>query len=217
MNDIALASSSGHPLKNFLRLAASAVLAVAVTFALVWLMASLVAAGRAAITNGPQGRIIDFVRIKKDQNLEIDRPKPEKPEKPQDAPPDAPVPEHQAEAPSAGSVAIGSMGVDTRLTGAGFRLAASDGEYLPIVKVAPIYPSRAQSRGQEGWVLLEFTVTETGAVRDPIVLEAQPPGVFDDAARKAVVKFKYKPRVENGRPISVPKVQHLITFKIDKK
>ncbi len=64
-------------------------------------------------------------------------------------------------------------------------------------------------------MLLQFTVTQTGAVRDPVVLEAEPPGIFDEAAKRAVVKFKYKPRVENGRPIEVPGVQHLITFEIE--
>jgi len=99
---------------------------------------------------------------------------------------------------------------------ANFGLASTDGEYLPIVKVAPMYPARAQSQGTEGWVLLSFTVTEVGSVTDPKVLEAQPPGVFDEAAKKAVLKFKYKPRVEGGKAIAVPNVQHLIRFELDK-
>ena len=65
-------------------------------------------------------------------------------------------------------------------------------------------------------MLLEFTVTETGSVEDPKVIEAQPAGTFDEAAKKAELKFKYKPRVDNGKPVRVPHVQHLITFKIDK-
>lgn len=214
--DIALASSAGDPVKNFLRLLLGGIVAAVVTFCLYWLMAELVAAGREALTDAPKGKIIDFVRLKRDQNLEIERPKPVKPDKPEAPPPDAPTPQVQAQAPQAGAVSIGPMTVGKDLTGAGFRLSASDGEYLPIVKVAPIYPSRAQSRGIEGWVLLKFTVTETGAVRDPVVLEAQPEAIFDDAAKKAVLKFKYKPRVENGRPIEVPEVQHLITFKLEK-
>ena len=64
-------------------------------------------------------------------------------------------------------------------------------------------------------MLLQFTVTETGAVRDPVVLEAEPAGIFDEAAKRAVVKFKYKPRVEGGKPIEVPGVQQLITFEIE--
>lgn len=212
--DIALVSSSGDPLRNFLRLLLGGALAAVVTFGLYWLMAELVAAGRGAMTDSPAGKIIDFVRIKREQNLEIERPKPEKPDKPQETP-DAPPPQVETEAPTAGAVNLGPMTIDQRLTSEGFRLSASDGEYLPIVKVAPIYPSGAQSRGVEGWVLLEFTVTETGAVRDPVVLEAEPSGTFDEAAKRAVVKFKYKPRVENGKPVQVPGVRHLITFEIE--
>lgn len=217
MTDIAIASAEGNALQRLTRLLLGGLVAVVVTFCLYWLMAELVASGREAITDGPKGKIIDFVRLKRDQNLEVERPKPEKPDKPEDPPPDTPVPQNQLDAPTEASVSIGPMNIDTKLTSAGFRLAASDGEYLPIVKVAPIYPSRAQSRGIEGWVLLQFTVTETGAVVDPIVVEAQPPGIFDESAKRAAVKFKYKPRVENGKPIRVPNVQHLITFTMDKK
>ena len=95
-------------------------------------------------------------------------------------------------------------------------LPPSIGIPLPIVKVAPIYPDSAARRGLEGWVLLKFTVTETGAVRDPVVLESEPGTTFDRAAMKAVLKFKYKSRVEGGKPVEVPGVEHLITFKLEK-
>jgi protein TonB len=91
---------------------------------------------------------------------------------------------------------------------------SSDGEYLPIVKVAPVYPRRAQTRGIEGYVLLEFVVTKTGAVTDPVVIEASPPGIFDRAAMQAALKFKYKPKVVNGEAIDVAGVRNLITFEL---
>jgi periplasmic protein TonB len=215
MADVAQIGASGSPLNRLLRLAVGGLVAVVVTFCLYWLMAELVAAGREAMTDAPDGKIIEFVRLKREQKLETERPKPVKPDKPQAPPPDAEVPEVQAQAPQAGAVSIGPMTVGKDLTGAGFRLSASDGEYLPIVKVAPIYPASAQSRGIEGWVLVEFTVTQTGAVRDPVVIEAEPQGVFDEAAKKAVLKFKYKPRIESGRATEVTGVQHLITFKLE--
>ena len=90
-----------------------------------------------------------------------------------------------------------------------------DGDYLPIVKVAPIYPRRAQSRGIEGYVIVEFTVTKSGSVRDPFVVEAQPEGIFDRAAMDAALKFKYKPRVVDGEATEVAGVQNKISFEID--
>src|SRR5690606_13556723 len=92
---------------------------------------------------------------------------------------------------------------------AGIDGAAAGGEYLPIVKVAPIYPQRALARGIEGWVLVEFTVTTSGTVRDVRVVEAEPQGLFDRAAMDAAAKFKYKPRVIDGKPVEVEGVQNL--------
>lgn len=89
-----------------------------------------------------------------------------------------------------------------------------DGEMIPIVKVAPTYPQRAIPRGLEGYVLLEFTVDEQGRVVDPRVVEAEPRGVFDRAALKAVQRFKYKPRILHGEPVRVHGVLHRITFEL---
>ena len=71
---------------------------------------------------------------------------------------------------------------------------SKDGEYLPVVKVHAEYPARAIERGIEGSVTVEFTVTEKGIVEDPVVVESDPPGIFDRAALNAALKFKYKPQ-----------------------
>ena len=89
-----------------------------------------------------------------------------------------------------------------------------DGEMLPIVKVAPAYPSRARSRGMEGYVLVSFTVDEAGRVREPRVVESRPRGVFDRVAVDAVRKFKYRPRVVNGVPVRVSDVLHRLSFEL---
>ncbi|MFT7505744.1 MAG: protein TonB, partial [Gammaproteobacteria bacterium] len=60
-----------------------------------------------------------------------------------------------------------------------------------------------------------FTVNKTGAVQNPVVVEANPQGIFEQAALDAVVKFKYKPRVINGEPTAVTGVQNRITFEIE--
>ena len=103
------------------------------------------------------------------------------------------------------------VNVDAGLDGAG-----AEGEYLPIVKVQPVYPQRALQRGIEGWVLVEFTVTASGSVRDPRVVDADPADIFDRAAMKAAEKFRYKPRVIGGKPVEVEGVQNLIRFQMQK-
>jgi len=90
----------------------------------------------------------------------------------------------------------------------------AEGDYLPIVRVAPVYPARALSRGLEGYVDLSFTVTTTGTVRDPVVMFSTS-SLFERAALRAVLKFKYKPRVVDGVPVDVPNVKTRISFKIE--
>lgn len=213
---IASATREGGPGLAIIRMLVGVVAGLAIAFLLYWLMSALVAAGVNALTEAPKGRIVDFVRVPDPPQLRTEQPKPEKPPKPEVAP-ETPKMENTQVKPVGNTVNIGDLGVDSSLavdTGAG--LSASDGEYLPIVKVAPQYPSRAQSRGIEGWVLLRFTVTETGAVVDPEVIDAEPSGIFDNAAKKAVLRFKYKPRVIDGKPHRVPGVEHLITFELER-
>lgn len=197
------------------RVVIGVIVGVVITFLLYYLMSVLVAAGKNALTEAPKGRIVDFVRVPNPPQLRTEQPKPQKPDKPQVAP-ETPQMQNDVVKPQGNTVNIGSMSVDSDLavdTSAG--LSASDGEYLPIVKVAPVYPRRAQSRGIEGWVLLRFTVTETGSVINPEVIDAEPQGIFDRAAMKAVERFKYKPRVVNGKAQVVHGVEHLITFELE--
>ena len=65
------------------------------------------------------------------------------------------------------------------------------------------------------FVIVEFTVTKTGAVRDAAVVSAEPENIFDRAALDAVLKFKYKPRVVDGVAMEVAGVQNKISFAID--
>jgi periplasmic protein TonB len=89
----------------------------------------------------------------------------------------------------------------------------SDGDYMPIVQVAPQYPYRAADLGLQGSVLLEFTVTSEGTVRDPRVVESSNT-IFDQAAIEAVLRFRYRPRVIDGDSVEVPGVRFRITFEL---
>jgi len=185
--------------------------------AMFWLLHTLIAYNESAAKNLEVLPTIDFVRLKKSLDIEVKEHKPpQMPDKIQ-APPQLPT-ERFAMQSTQGSVGIGPMKVDKDVAqNTGFALSASDGDYLPIVKVAPMYPESAASRGIEGYVLLQFTVTETGSVENPQVIEAQPSGIFDDAAKKAVLRFKYKPRIENGKAARVEGVKQVITFELDKR
>ena len=203
---------------GIVRFALPLLLGLALIVAMFWLLHALISGGHGGAGKTETLPTIDFVRLKKSFEVETRerKPPPQLPEK--EKAPEMPTQKMTVEGPVGDTVNIGPMKVDKDVAkNTGFALSASDGEYLPIVKVAPMYPESAASRGIEGYVLLEFTVTETGATADPQVIESQPQGIFDEAAKKAVLKFKYKPRVENGRPVRVDHVRHVITFKLDKK
>lgn len=84
----------------------------------------------------------------------------------------------------------------------------------PVERVAPEYPSRARSKSIEGSVTLSVLVDESGAVRDVQVLEADPPGVFDDAARTAVQGWRFEPGLYQGRAVPV-RVQQVMRFALE--
>jgi protein TonB len=71
----------------------------------------------------------------------------------------------------------------------------------PLSIVEPVYPADAFRNRIEGWVEVEFTVSEQGTVRDVDVVDADPRGIFEPAASRAVSAWRYRPRVVNGRPV----------------
>ena len=195
------------------RFAIAGVTGVVVTFALLWVMQILIATGKDALTNKRDFRFVDFVRIKRDEVINLDEDKPEKPPEPEQQPPDMPQPQlDQLNTSDTVNISFTRTGIELDPTRGNFSIV--DGDYLPIVKVAPIYPRRAQTRGLEGYCLLEFTVTRTGTVRDARAIECTS-SLFERASVNAAAKFKYKPRVVDGQEIEVPGVQHIIRFEIE--
>ena len=196
------------------RYAISIALGTAVTFGLLFVMQLLIATGRAALTESSRFRIVDFVRVEQEEVLETKKDKPEKPPEPETPPPDMPQPDLDNFDPGSQAIQVAAPSIGTAVNVGGVGIGVSDGEYLPIVKVAPIYPRRAQSRGLSGYVIVEFTVTRSGTVKDAVVVESSN-SVFERAAVAAALKFKYKPRVIDGEPVEVPGVRNKITFQLE--
>ena len=93
--------------------------------------------------------------------------------------------------------------------------AGSDRDTIPLVRIPPDYPQRAISRGITGWVQVQFTITGTGAVKDAIVVDSQPKRIFDDAALKAIMRWRYNPRVVDGVAVERVGVQTIIRFDLE--
>jgi protein TonB len=192
--------------------------AAVVTFGLFFLMQSLIAVSAVGDLAAVSGRVVDFVRIKKESDIETKKrrlPKRAEPLKPP-PPPDldlskAPKPQ-RADLGAATLVAVPTLDL---ARGPGLGAAASDADIVPLVRIEPRYPDRALSRGTEGWVLLEFTITPAGTVRDITVVDSEPSGIFDRAAKRAVLRWKYKPKVVDGVPVERTGVQVVLTFEIE--
>jgi protein TonB len=183
-----------------------------VTFGLLFVMQFMIASGQNALSDDEAFRIVDFVRVERNEVIEKKQEKPEKPPEPEQQP-DMPEPQSSNfESSLRVSMSAPTVSTNARIGGLGFNI--SDGEYLPIVKVAPIYPPRAAQRGLEGYVIVQYTVTTTGEVRDVVVIESSS-SLFDRAAVESAQKYRYKPRVIDGTPIEVVGVTTRIIFELE--
>ncbi|AQA17536.1 energy transducer TonB [Halioglobus japonicus] len=158
-------------------------------------------------------KIADLVQPDEEITLEADTQKPDKVEDPEEPPPDLDTPDLVMDMDMDVANNAPSASIDVEISSTG--MSSGDGEYLPIVKVAPIYPRRAQTRGITGYCIVEYTVTTSGAIRDPQAVDCQPSGVFEKASVKAALKFKYKPRVVDGEAIEVAGVQNKFTYELE--
>ncbi len=193
----------------------SIVIGVAVTLGLLFVMQLLIVSGKAALTEPRERYLLEFVRVRRNENINTEDYQPEKPPKPPEVPPEVPPQEMDNVDPNAPSINVPAPTVAQNVDiGGPGGMNIAEGDYLPIVRVAPVYPARALSRGLEGYVDLEFFVTSAGTVRDPVVIFSTS-SLFERAATRAVLKFKYKPRVVDGVPVEVPGVKTRISFKIE--
>ena len=186
-----------------------------ITISLLFIMQLLIVTGKQALTDPRERHKLEFVRVKRNENLNVEDVVPEKPPKPPETPPETPPQDLDNINPDAPKINIAPPEVQsTGDIGGPGGMNIAEGDYLPIVRVAPVYPARALSRGLEGFVDLQFTVTTAGTVKDPLVIQSTSK-LFERAAIRAVLRFKYKPRVVDGVPVEVPGVKTRISFMLE--
>ena len=107
--------------------------------------------------------------------------------------------------------------MDTGLELSNASISATDGDYLPLVAIAPQYPTRAAQRGIQGWCLVSFTVDGLGSVVEETitVVDAEPANIFDRSSERAAARFKFQPRVVDGKGVEVAGVQYLFRYELE--
>lgn len=205
---------------NFARVGIAAALSVVVTLGLFFLMHTLINDDLGEDEVPESRRIADIQMPDTEIEDRYEAAKPDKPEQPESQPPDAPEPEFENPDVDSGALNMAAPGMDGDLgmgTGGNF---SGDGEYMPIVAVAPEYPRRAASRGIEGFVTVEFTVTTNGSTRDIEVVDAvdtegRETSIFNRSAVRAAERFKFRPRVIDGEPTEVAGVSYRFVFELE--
>ncbi|MFQ3170633.1 MAG: protein TonB [Oleispira sp.] len=187
------------------------------TFVVFWMMQTLISSGNSVVNEEGAGRLVEFVDVSQDEDVQTKQRKVNKPPAPPVEPPKPDLPKPSVQAQAANAFDLGAIDLSADLNiDAGLMGSGGDGDFLPIVKVAPQYPRRALQKGIEGHVTVEFTVTALGTVIDPKVIGSNPPNIFNRAAINAVIKFKYKPKIVDGKAQAVTGVRNIIRFELDK-
>ena len=192
------------------RVGVSAILGVLVTLSLVFVMFKLIDSGNKDMDEQPAYKIPDFLHVERDRTENTKMTEVDKPDEPEEMP-DIPEEQIEFEAPeNVVNMAAPKAGGSLSIGNSGF---ARDSDYIPVYVPQPQYPRRAQTRGKEGYAVVQVIITTVGGVRDPVMIEEFPEGWgFGRSAVKAAKKLKYNPRVVDGVAEEVPNVLYKCSF-----
>ena len=192
-------------------------IAAGVTLGLFFFMSVLIATGETLSERLSVVKIVDATMpdIELEVIEEIDKPEPI--EELTEEQPELQDKQINMDAGPSLNIARMSIDIDTGLQLSNASINATDGDYLPLVAIAPQYPTRAAQRGIEGWCLVSFTVNGLGSVEEETitVVDAEPPQIFNRSSVRAAARFKFQPRVEDGVGVAVSGVQYLFRYQLE--
>ena len=200
-----------------IRWAVSMLMAAGITLSLFYFMQALIATGADLDQRVSVVKIVDATmpEIELEVIEEIDKPEPIQ----DDTEVVEEVPDRQVNLSDGPSLNIerASIEIDTGLQLSNASISATDGDMLPLVAIAPQYPTRAAQRGIEGWCLVSFTVNGLGNVEEDsiVVVDAEPTSMFDRSSIRAAGRFKFQPRVVDGQGVAVEDVQYVFRYELE--
>ena len=200
-----------------IRWAVSMLMAAGITLGLFYFMQALIATGADLDQRVSVVKIVDATmpEILLEVIEEIDKPEPIQ----DDTEVVEDIQERQVNLSDGPSLNIerSSIEIDTGLQLSNASISATDGDMLPLVAIAPQYPTRAAQRGIEGWCLVSFTVNGLGNVveNSVVVVDAEPRSMFDRSSIRAAGRFKFQPRVVDGQGVAVENVQYVFRYELE--
>jgi len=185
-------------------------------------MAWMVDKGNQRAPEASEAVRFDMVMVENEADVQRrQRSVPEQPE-----PPQAPEPMDLSQAdtqmePMSQMTPVSALGLNTALEGIAISAPNLKGtmgnqQALPLYRVDPRYPSKALKRRVEGYVIMRFTIDATGRPKDIEVIEAEPQRMFEREAIRALKKWKYQPKVEDGVSIEQFGQTAKVEFKLAK-
>lgn len=185
-------------------------------------MAWMVDKGNQRAPEASEAVRFDMVMVESEADVQRrQRSVPEQPE-----PPQAPEPMDLSQAdtqmePMSQMTPVSALGLNTALEGIAISAPNLKGtmgnqQALPLYRVDPRYPSKALKRRVEGYVIMRFTIDATGRPKDIEVIEAEPQRMFEREAIRALKKWKYQPKVEDGVSIEQYGQTAKVEFKLAK-
>ena len=197
-------------------------LAGALGLALFSFMAWMVDNGHQRSPDNSETLSFNMVMVEAEQEVQRrQRAVPEQPEMPE-PPPEAQTPQSQAEVTPLNSMSsLPSLDLNTSVDGLAinaptFSDFGSNQQAMPLYRVEPRYPAKALKRGAEGHVIMSFTIDETGRPVDIQVTDANPRRMFEREAMRALKKWKYQPKVVDGKAIAQVGQTVKLEFKLAK-
>ena len=203
-----------------LRLLMALPVALAMTTGVFSFMAWMVDNGQQGAPKEKQMLAFDMVMVEQEREAQRrQRTLPEKPDTPE--PPPEAVPAATQTVTAAAAPVLPSLALDTAVSGVAINVPqfsdfGANQQAMPLYRVEPRYPVRAKKQGAEGYVLISFTINPQGRPIDIKIIEAKPRRLFEKEAIRALRKWKYQPKVVDGKAIDQVGQTVRLEFNLDK-
>jgi len=197
---------------NILRWIISLLIGIFITLILFSFMNYMISSNNNKIVDAEIYKVIDFIQATKDTSVpEVQKELPPEPEPPK-APPKIQNESQDAKSDVAQNPSLNmempNLGEGMKFGGgspkilAPIKMAKMDSVLTPMVQIKPIYPSRAKRMGTEGYVKVKLYVDASGYVTKLEIVKSSPEGVFDRSVKKALRKWKFRPKTVDGKAVA---------------